>query len=118
MLCRRYLDTVYYVSGLHINVFYLTSKVKLTLLAEEKRQLMKLLEIEREKRVKLEENFNNNNAGVNGHLGNGITDFQLHLAPPPVPAKRKTRDASVGRTIITRDIGITHTMPRTRYTTF
>ncbi|ODN00504.1 KN motif and ankyrin repeat domain-containing protein 1 [Orchesella cincta] len=79
-------------------------EVKLTLLKEEKRQLMKLLDNEKQKCAKLEERL------TSAKKEEDKTIFKSPIAPP----RRKTRDAGVGRTVLTRDVGITHTMPRTR----
>lgn len=81
--------------------------MKLTLLKEEKRQLMKLLDNEKQKSAKLEERERvATSASVFGREEKKVS--------PVAPPRRKTRDAGVGRTVLTRDVGISHTMPRTR----
>lgn len=85
-------------------------QVKLTLLKEEKRQLMKLLDNEKQKCAKLEEQVVSANNFTHERLERNKVPTQSPVAPP----RRKTRDAGVGRTVLTRDVGVCHTMPRTR----
>ncbi|CAL8115644.1 unnamed protein product [Orchesella dallaii] len=81
-------------------------EVKLTLLKEEKRQLMKLLDNEKNKCAKLEEKVTSSQYRKE--------ESRASLTSPIAPPRRKTRDAGAGRTVLTRDVGISHTMPRTR----
>lgn len=76
--------------------------MKVTLLKEEKRQLMRLLDNEKQKCAKLEEQATTR------------SEEKPTSVSPVAPPRRKTRDASVGKVVLTRDVGVSHTMPRTR----
>ncbi len=65
-----------------------------TLIAE-KRNLLHLLEMERTKCASMEKNLLNSSKNES--------------------VRRITRDAGVQKTVLTRDIGVTHIAPRTRY---
>jgi hypothetical protein len=81
-----------------------------TLLTEEKRQLMKLLEVEKQRTANATAAAAAAQSSTNG-TSNGISVS----GPPSVPARRKnTRDACVGFNVVTRDVGVSSVAPRTR----
>lgn len=64
---------------------------------------MKLLDNEKQKCAKLEE-----------QVVSSRDEQKVQTVSPVAPPRRKTRDAGVGKVVLTRDVGVSHTMPRTR----
>jgi len=75
--------------------------VKVTLLTEEKRQLMKLLDVEKQK--------------VASAKQSATFDSGDGTSPPAVPPRRRMKDASVSAHVVTREVGTSCAPPRTRY---
>ncbi|CAG7695983.1 unnamed protein product [Allacma fusca] len=83
-------------------------QVKVTLLTEEKRQIMKLLENEKLKRARVEEIYESLKSSLpNGHLG----DVNQNVVPFE---KSPKKDTSIGKSVLTRDVGSSPNNPTLR----